>query len=41
MRDFLLKDVLNSKSQIVGIYGSRGVGKTTLLLQLGQKVTIQ
>ena len=27
-------DILNSKAKITGIYGSRGVGKTTLLLQI-------
>ncbi len=31
---FLFKDLLNSKAKITGLYGSRGVGKTTLLLQV-------
>ncbi len=33
-RRFLFDDLLLSTSKIVGIYGSRGVGKTTILLQL-------
>ncbi len=35
---FLLKTILNSDSKHIGIYGSRGVGKTTLLLQLAKKL---
>ncbi|SFP63055.1 ATP-binding protein [Hydrogenimonas thermophila] len=35
---FLLKNLLNSPSKHIGIYGSRGVGKTTLLLQLAKKL---
>jgi len=31
---FLYKDLLNSKAKITGLYGSRGVGKTTILLQM-------
>jgi len=31
---FLYKDLLNSKAKITGLYGSRGVGKTTILLQV-------
>lgn len=31
---FLFDRVINSKDKIVGIYGSRGVGKTTLMLQV-------
>ena len=31
---FLFKNILNSKAKITGLYGSRGVGKTTLLLQV-------
>ena len=35
---FLLQDILKSPSKHIGIYGSRGVGKTTLLLQLAKKL---
>jgi predicted AAA+ superfamily ATPase len=35
---FLLNELLNIKTNIVGIYGSRGVGKTTTLLQLAKKL---
>jgi len=31
---FLYQDIANSTSKIIGIYGSRGVGKTTMMLQL-------
>jgi len=31
---FLFEDIKNSKAKITGVYGSRGVGKTTLLLQV-------
>ena len=30
---FLFEEIKNSTSKIIGIYGSRGVGKTTLILQ--------
>jgi len=33
-RRFLYQDIFNSSSKIIGIYGSRGVGKTTIMLQL-------
>lgn len=33
-RRFLYDDIFSSTSKIVGIYGSRGVGKTTLMLQV-------
>jgi len=33
-RRFLYSDIFNTTSKIVGIYGSRGVGKTTLMLQI-------
>ena len=35
---FLLQDILKSTAKIKGIYGSRGVGKTTMLLQLAKKL---
>ena len=35
---FLHNDLLKSKDKILGVYGSRGVGKTTLLLQVAQKL---
>ncbi len=35
-RRFLYEDINSSTSKIVGIYGSRGVGKTTLMLQVLQ-----
>lgn len=35
---FLYKDILNSDSRFSGIYGSRGVGKTTLLLQIAKSL---
>jgi len=31
---FVYDDIKNSKAKITGVYGSRGVGKTTLLLQM-------
>ena len=33
---FLYKTILTSTSSIIGIYGSRGVGKTTLMLQMAK-----
>jgi predicted AAA+ superfamily ATPase len=33
---FLYRKILESDSRIVGIYGARGVGKTTLMLQVAQ-----
>ena len=33
-RRFLFAPVVDSTAKITGIYGSRGVGKTTLLLQV-------
>lgn len=38
---FLHSDVLHSKDKIVGIYGSRGVGKTTLMLQVAKELDIK
>ncbi|WP_201353066.1 ATP-binding protein [Hydrogenimonas urashimensis] len=35
-RRFLYRNILESDSRIVGIYGARGVGKTTLMLQVAQ-----
>ncbi len=37
---FLFDDILNSKDKIVGIYGSRGVGKTTLMVQLAKELAL-
>lgn len=37
---FLFKIILNSKSKITGIYGARGVGKTTLILQVLKKMNL-
>jgi predicted AAA+ superfamily ATPase len=31
---FLYQNIFNSTSKIIGIYGSRGVGKTTMMLQI-------
>ncbi len=31
---FLYQDIFDSSSKIIGIYGSRGVGKTTMMLQI-------
>jgi predicted AAA+ superfamily ATPase len=36
---FLYQDLLNSKAKITGLYGSRGVGKTTILLQVLEALT--
>jgi len=36
-RRFLYDELLHSKAKITGLYGSRGVGKTTLLLQVLQE----
>lgn len=35
---FLYDEVIESKDKILGIYGSRGVGKTTLLLQVAKEL---
>jgi predicted AAA+ superfamily ATPase len=35
---FLYQDIVSSKAKITGLYGSRGVGKTTLLLQVLQNL---
>ena len=37
-RRFLFHDVLSSSGKIIGIYGSRGVGKTTLMLQIAHEL---
>ncbi len=35
---FLFEDITKSGSKFIGIYGSRGVGKTTLMLQLAKSL---
>jgi predicted AAA+ superfamily ATPase len=35
---FLLDELLEIETKVVGIYGSRGVGKTTMLFQLAKKL---
>ena len=35
---FLFNNIIKSKDKIVGIYGSRGVGKTTLMLQVAKEL---
>lgn len=35
---FLFKDIAKSNSKFIGIYGSRGVGKTTLMIQIAKKL---
>ena len=37
---FLFAEILTSKDKIVGIYGSRGVGKTTLMLQVARELQL-
>jgi len=37
----LFDNLLNSKAKITGLYGSRGVGKTTLLLQVLKEIDLQ
>lgn len=39
-RRFLFDEVLNSQDKIIGIYGSRGVGKTTLMLQVAKELNL-
>ena len=39
-RRFLFDEVLNSEDNILGIYGSRGVGKTTLMLQVARELKL-
>ena len=38
---FLFESLKNSKAKITGLYGSRGVGKTTLLLQILKELDYQ
>ena len=38
---FLFNDIIESKDKIVGIYGSRGVGKTTLMLQIAKELNFK
>ena len=37
---FLFNEILMSEDKIVGIYGSRGVGKTTLMLQVARELKL-
>jgi predicted AAA+ superfamily ATPase len=39
-RRFLFGEVLNAHDKIIGIYGSRGVGKTTLMLQVARELKL-
>jgi len=39
-RRFLFDEVLNAEDKIIGIYGSRGVGKTTLMLQVARELKL-
>ncbi len=38
---FLFNKIIESNSKFIGIYGSRGVGKTTLMLQLAKKLNFK
>ena len=38
---FLYNDLLKSRSRFNGIYGSRGVGKTTVLLQIAKSLALE
>lgn len=38
---FLYKKILDSDSKFCGVYGSRGVGKTTLLLQVAKSLELE
>jgi hypothetical protein len=40
-RRFLFDDMFKNNSKFSGIYGSRGVGKTTLMLQLAKELNFQ
>jgi len=37
----IFNDLLNSKAKITGLYGSKGVGKTTLLLQVLKEIDLK
>lgn len=39
-RRFLFDDIKKNQSKIIGLYGPRGVGKTTLLLQIFQDINL-
>ena len=38
---FLFDDIKNSSSKFMGIYGSRGVGKTTMMIQLAKSLNYE
>jgi len=38
---YLYEEVFKSQSKIIGVYGSRGVGKTTMLLQILKSVKLE
>lgn len=38
---FLFEDIKNSSSKFMGIYGSRGVGKTTMMIQLAKSLNYE
>jgi len=38
---YLYQEIFDSSSKIIGVYGSRGVGKTTMLLQILQELKLE